>query len=62
MLDDDELLSLDRFQVMPGHFMDGSESYPSCANQNGRDALGSVILGTWLIIYGMIHYGMIPGD
>jgi hypothetical protein len=50
-LDDDELLSLDEFQVMSFHFMDRSESYPSCASQNGRDALGSAIFGARPTIY-----------
>ena len=51
MLDDDELLSVDGFQVMPGHFMDRSESYPSCASQNGRDALDRATIGTRPTIY-----------
>ena len=50
-LDDDELLSVDEFQVMSCHFMDRSESYPICAGQNGHDALGSVILGAPPEIY-----------
>ena len=46
MVDDDaELLSIDGFQAISCHFMDRSENYPSYASQNGRDALGSVVIG-----------------